>query len=263
MSDATTRLLVAAVVITTLSGSQFIGDTINIRYHVTQVGGLRPIELSDGSVITLNTDSAIETRSDATSLHVRVLRGEVLFAMQPNSQRHLVVSAGNLKIFDTATVFDVRLSDDGQVRVTVAEGLVRLSSGRLRRVPLEHNQQMIDDERDGHLELRKGLSTKSIERQLSWREGRLIFACERLSEVAREFNRYNLTKLEVDSSIEDEQIGGEFSATDVAGFVELMPHLDGAISWEQTRNALGVTTLKLHRAANTSHAIRPSEPCNP
>lgn len=122
MSEATTRLLVAAVAILTLSGSQLVGDTINISYVDTRVGELRSIGLSDGSTITLNTDSQIKTRTDGTSLHVEVLRGEVLFAMKPNSMRHLSVAAGDLDIFDTATIFDVRLSGDGQVRVTVQEG---------------------------------------------------------------------------------------------------------------------------------------------
>lgn len=263
MSDAAIRLLVAAVAITTLSGSQFVGDAINIGYVTTGVGDLRSINLPDGSVITLNTDSAIKTRSDGTSLHVDVVRGEVLFAMLPNPMRHLVVSARNLDIFDTATVFDVRLGDDGQVRVTVQEGAVRLSGRHQNQVPLEHNQQAIDDERSGLLELRKGLSAKSIEYQLSWREGLLVFGCERLSAVAREFNRYNLTKLEVDPRIEDEQIGGQFSATDVAGFVELMPRLDATIRSERTQNSHGVTVLKLYQVTDESHAARRFAPCNP
>jgi transmembrane sensor len=263
MSDATTRLLVATVAILTLSGSQFVGDAVNISYAATRIGELRTLELIDGSVITLNTDSAIKTRTDGASLHVEVLRGEVLFATQPNSMGHLSVSAGDLDIFDTATVFDVRLSGDGQVRVTVQEGEVRLSARRPGQLlPLEHNQQAIHDEQLGTLKLRKGLSSRSIEYQLSWREGRLIFGCERLSEVAREFNRYNLTKLEVDPRIENEQIGGNFSATNVAEFVELMPHLDASIRWERAQDARGAPVLRLYQAANPTRRAGWYAPCN-
>ena len=263
MSDATTRLLIATVAILTLSISLFACDTVNISYVTTRIGELRPIKLSDGSVITLNTDSGIKTRTDGTSLHVEVLRGEVLFAMQPNSKRHLSVSAGDLDISDTATVFDVRVSSDGQVLVTVQEGQVWLSAHRRGQLPLEHNQQAIRDEHLGILQLRRGLSSRSIEYQLSWREGRLIFGCERLSEVAREFNRYNLTKLEVDPRIENEEIGGNFSATDVTEFVGLMPHLDASIRWERTQDARGAPILRLYQAANSTLSTERYAPCNP
>jgi len=263
MSDATTGLLAAAVAILTLSGSQFVGDTVNISYVATQVGEIRTLKLSDGSVITLNTDSRIKTRTNGTSLHVEVLQGEVLFAMQPNSMRHLCVAAGDLDIFDTATVFDVRLSGDGQIRVTVQEGQVRVSSGRSGEFPLEHNQQAIRDESLGTLKLRKGLSSRSIEYQLSWREGRLIFGCQRLSDVAREFNRYNVTKLEIDPRIEDEQIGGDFSATDVAEFVDLMPHLDPSIHWERSQDARGTPILRLYQTPDAPRPSRPYTPCDP
>jgi transmembrane sensor len=261
MSEATRRLLFATLATTTVSASQFVGDTDNVTYVSTQIGERHSIKLGDGSQITLNTDSSIKSRTDGTSLQVEVLRGEVLFAMQPNAMRHLVVSAGGLNILDTATVFDVRLNSDGQVRVTVEEGEVRLSSGRLSQIPVEHNQQAIADEHGGLLKLRKGLSSKSIERQLAWREGRLTFVCEPLSEVAREFNRYNRTRLEVDPRIKDEQFGGDFSATDVVEFVELMPHLDASIHWERIEDARGAPTLRLYQAANATPTARHSAPC--
>ena len=263
MSDATTRLMIATVALTTLSGSQLVGDTINIGYLATRIGELRPLRFEDGSVITLNTDSAIKTRTDGTSLHVAVLRGEVLFSMQPSPARHLVVTAGDLEILDTATVFDVRLTGNGQVRVTVEEGEVKLSSGRIGQIPLEQNQQAIRDPQLGTLKLRKGLSTRSIEYQLSWREGRLTFGCERLSDVARELNRYNLTKLEVDPRIQDQQIGGNFSATDVAEFVEIIPHLDASIRWERTQDARGFPILRLYQAPDITHAVPRPKPCSP
>lgn len=260
--DESKRLLLAALALTMLSGSQFSGDTANIVYVETNVGELHSITLPDQSTITLNTDSRLKMHTDATVLHVEVLRGEVLFSMHPNPMRHLLVSAGDLEILDTATVFDVRLIDDEQVRVTVEEGEVRLSNGRLGQVPLKHNQQATANERNGLLELHKGLSSVTIERQLAWREGRLAFGCERLSEVAREFNRYNLTKLEVDPRVGDEQIGGDFSPTNVTGFVELMPHVDANIRWERRQTARGVTVLRLYQAPNPTHAPRHYPPCD-
>lgn len=254
--------LAVAGAIATLSGFQLVGDAATIEYVSSSVGEQRPVRLGDGSVITLNTDSVIKMNVDGTALHVEVLRGEVLFNMLPNPQRHLVVSARDLEIFDTATVFSVRLVDDGHIRVTVAEGEVRLSNGNLRQVPLAQNQQAVSDERAKRLELKKGLDSRMIERQLAWREGRLVFVCEPLSQVAEEFNRYNLTKLEVDPLVANVQVGGEFSATDVMGFVELMPRLDEGIRWEHAPpGQRGAEVLRLFRVPSTTFASRRYKPC--
>ena len=253
--------LAIAGAIATLSGFQLVGDAATIEYVSSRVGEQRPVRLSDGSVITLNTDSLIKMNVDGPALHVEVLRGEVLFNMLPNPQRHLVVSVKDLEIFDTATIFSVRLVDDGQIRVTVEEGEVRLSHGNLRQVPLAHNQQAVSDERAGRLELKKGLDPRAIERQLAWQEGRLIFVCEPLSQVAQEFNRYNLTKLEVDPLLANVQVGGEFSATDVMGFVDLMPRLDEGIRWEHASRGKGSATLRLYRIPGVTPASQHLKPC--
>ncbi len=254
--------LAVAGAIATLSGFQLVGDAATIEYVSSSIGEQRPVRLKDGSVITLNTDSVIKMNVDGPALHVEILRGEVLFNMLPNPLRHLVVSVRDLEILDTATVFSVRLVDSGQIRVTVAEGEVWLSNGNLRQVPLAHNQQAVSDEHAKRLELKKGLDTRAIERQLAWREGRLVFVCEPLSQVAQEFNRYNLTKLEVDPLIANVQVGGEFSATDVMGFVELMPRLDEGIRWEHAPpDENGAEVLRLFRVPSTTHVSRRYKPC--
>jgi len=253
--------LVIAGALATLSGFQLVGDAATTDYISSRVGEQRPVRLSDGSVITLNTDSLIKRNVDGAALHVEVLRGEVLFNMLPNPRRHLVVSARNLDIVDTSTIFAVRLVDDGKVRVTVEEGEVRLSNANLRQVLLAHNQQAVSDEQAGRLELKKGLDAQAIERQLAWREGRLVFVCEPLSQVAQEFNRYNLTKLEVDPLVANMQVGGEFSATDVKGFADLMPRLDEGIQWEQGLSEKGAEVLRIFRAPGARHVSRRNKPC--
>lgn len=254
-------VLALAGALATLSGFQLVGDAATIEYVSSRVGEQRPIRLSDGSVITLNTDSVIKMNVDGTALHVEVLRGEVLFNMLPNPRRHLVVSVSDLDIFDTATIFSVRLVDDSQIRVTVEEGEVRLSNANIRQVPLAHNQQAVSDRHANRLELKKGLDPRAIERQLAWREGRLVFVCESLSEVAQELNRYNLTKVEVDPLVAGVQVGGEFSARDVMGFVELMPRLDEGIRWEHAPSQNGAEVVRLYRVASTTHVSRRYKPC--
>jgi len=56
-------------------------------------------------------------------------------------------------------------------------------------------------------------------------------------------------------------LGGVFSATDVQGFVELMPRLDEGLRWEPARNREGEAVLRLYRGAVVARASRRSKPC--
>src|SRR5205085_148439 len=48
------------------------------------IGGLRRVDLPDGSVIQLNTDSAVEVRYEAAERRVRLTRGEAHFTVAKN-----------------------------------------------------------------------------------------------------------------------------------------------------------------------------------
>src|SRR3569833_555342 len=110
--------LVFAGALATLSGFHLAGDAATIDFISSRVGEQRPVQLGD-AVFTLNTDSLIKMNVDGAALRVEVLRGEVLFNMLPDPRRNLVVSARNLDIVDIATIFAVRLVDDGKAQVTV------------------------------------------------------------------------------------------------------------------------------------------------
>jgi FecR protein len=88
----------------------------------TGVGERRSISIGDvsGSSIVMNTASFIRLKKEGSLLHVEVLRGEVLFDMRPDPARQLRVSLGRLYVLDTATVFAVQITEEGEFRVTVS-----------------------------------------------------------------------------------------------------------------------------------------------
>lgn len=263
---ARTLAVLAAVAITTGSASLFVRDTPGIEYYATRVGERRPLPLRDGSVITLNTDTQLKIRRDGTILYVRILKGEVHFNMLPNPQRRLIVSVGDrLDVIDIATIFDIRLNDSGGARITVQEGQVELSAAQLADVQLRQNQQAAVDFGPGQLAIRtRAVSPAAIERQLSWLQGQLVFICEPLSNVAREFNRYNRTRIEITDSLTGEiQIGGIFSTTEPDIFAKDVMLMTPNLRLESIPGPDGTHVLRLHQASHSKQQSAPISNCAP
>jgi transmembrane sensor len=63
---------------------------------------------------------------------------------------------------------------------------------------------------------------EDIVRDLSWRNGMLIFNQQTLAEVAEQFNRYNARKIHVEGNARRIRIGGSFRADNVDVFVLLL-----------------------------------------
>lgn len=240
-------------------------DSSTSGYVVTRIGEQRTIELTDGSLIILNTDSVLKKRTLGSTLSIDLLRGEAFFAMRPKLHRQMVVSAGGLKISHTATLFAVQLSESGRVKVTVQEGEARLSGTRLGSLSLHQNQQALADIQATQVDIRKSVDAAEIARQLSWRDGLLIFRCTTLSDAASEFNRYNLTRIEVDTRLSDLPVVGSkaFSTTDPRKFVETVSSMNPGIQWDWARNAHGESILRLHQTEDIAPGALTPAPCGP
>ena len=92
----------------------------------TAVGQQRSVTLADESVVTLNTNSIIETRLAADVRSVYLRKGEVYFAVAHDQARPFYVHAGDALVRAVGTAFDVRVRDDARVEVIVAEGRVEV-----------------------------------------------------------------------------------------------------------------------------------------
>ena len=228
--------------------SLFVSDGSSVKYFETGVGELLPVELSDGSRISINTDSSVKMSSDGMTLYVQISRGEALFNLRPNPRRHLVVSVGGLDIADRGTVFGVRVIDGGSVRVTVEAGQVQLSAGRAVGAWVRQNQQAtVDYQGAGPRVSIQKVAPEDIQRQVSWVGGELVFRDERLAEAVGEINRYNLTQVEVmDRAVGEKRIGGSFSTTDPFAFAKSITTLYPGIRWACEQGARGVLVLRLY-----------------
>lgn len=189
----------------------------------TTVGAVAAIPLSDGSKVTLNTDSQIRVAVTLEERRVNLGRGEAFFEVAKDPSRPFVVVAGDCKVVAVGTKFSV-WREASEVRVAVTEGRVRVERDDrdAHQDPQEIGAGGIAHASDSGV-LVQSKPLKEVEEDLSWRRGFLFFHDVPLAQAVAEFNRYNPERIVIASpGIADIRIGGNFRSTNVAGFIRLL-----------------------------------------
>ena len=198
---------------------------------ITAVGELRRMELADGSVVQLNTDSAVEVIFTPGERSVRLIRGEAQFQVAKNPARPFVVRANGVSVRAVGTAFDVHLSSDA-VDILVTEGKVQVADSRreqsLLPAPPTGATPLLGAGQRARIPLSAAAGTPvitavarvEVERELAWREGRLEFRAEPLGDIVNEFNRYNRHQLVIaDPRLAQRRFGGTFPVSDYEALV--------------------------------------------
>lgn len=214
----------------------------------TAVGQQLNAKLADGSMVDLNTNTIIETKFQARRRDVELRKGEALFKVAHDKERPFYVHAGNTVVRAVGTEFNVRLRDNDEVEVTVAEGRVEVTSGNTSSTIVPSvAPKAAPVARETTLDVGQRLSTKAtmpietinpvrLNNVLAWREGAIVFDGERLSRAVEELNRYTDMRLVItDPAIGELRVGGRFSATDVDDFLRALARVLPV----QTRRAPG------------------------
>lgn len=217
---------------------------INLRAphqtFATAIGAFQKLDLPDGSVAQLNTDTSIEMVFTADERRVRIVRGEVFFAVAKDPSRPFVVTAGPVAVRAVGTAFNVR-HDATAVEVLVTEGRVRVDDavqGRSLLAPLDATEEpalLVAGERAVvavPASVSRGapalatvvkVTTPAVQRALAWQERRLEFDAVPLADVVREFNRYNHRQLVVpEAALAAKRFSGSFRADGYESLVRLL-----------------------------------------
>jgi transmembrane sensor len=198
------------------AGTWMYVDQFRWQRYETGVGGFSRVSLDDGSIIDLNTNSAISVRLGRTQREVRLERGEGRFDVAPDRDRPFVVSAADANVRALGTAFTVRLREAKQVDVLVSEGRVAIASETVSRSPPLYANEAATV-LPGRVSVTR-VEPQLLARRLAWTSGRIVLQGETLSEAIAEFNRYNKRQLAVDPSIATLRVGGNFDATDPESF---------------------------------------------
>ena len=195
----------------------------------TQHGQQTMQHLADGSILHLNTDTAVQVMFDESGRKVLVQTGQALFAVSHEDPRQFRVMAGDAEIVAVGTRFDVRLQAMSTI-VTVVEGQVDVrtratgdtATGRAMRVAAGYRVRI-----DGG-ELPAQSERVDTEAAVAWLQHKIAFESQPLGEVADEFNRYAAVQFVIkDADLRALRVSGVFNAYDTNSFAAFLESLDG------------------------------------
>ncbi len=149
------------------------------QLYATAPGETRLIALADGSTVTLAGGSRIAIEGEREA---RLEAGQALFTIRHQTANPFVLTAGEDRLVDAGTVFDVRLAGS-RVDLTVAEGAVIVN-------PKGQNLMVTAG---GRAVRQAGgrYSLASVDPQAvgEWSRGRISFESASLAEIAAELSR--------------------------------------------------------------------------
>lgn len=174
------------------------------------VGERRELQLTDGSQITLNTDSAIDVRFDSQQRRVHLRQGEILVqtARDPGDRPFLVTTeAGWMQALGTR--FTVR-EQAGSTRLVVLEGAVRVQPAEAGGA-----QQVINAGQRTTFSANQMAPPETANPAASaWTQGMLLADNLRLADFLVELARYRKGFVRCDPAIADLRISGAFPISD-------------------------------------------------
>ena len=171
---------IAACLVVALAPSLLLRWQADYR---TGAGETRDITLSDGSVVQLDSHSAIAVDIAGNHRDIRLLAGQAFFKVMPDKSKPFHVRTQTLQVTVTGTAFNVDAAPNPSVAVQQGSVNVDDQAGR----PLA---SLVPGER---LSFRAGtveLSSFAPSQAAPWRQGQLIADDLPISEVLAQLRRY-------------------------------------------------------------------------
>ncbi len=190
--------------------------------HETRVGELNTMMLSDGSRVTLNTDTRLRVRFTERDRIVLLDHGQAYFKVAKDQARPFEVSTRNGTVRALGTEFEV-YQQETQVLVTLVEGKVMVSETNGTDAPGENGARKVLQ--PGELiALKPGAPAEvrraSIEHSTAWMAGKLVFDDAPLEYAVAEANRYSRHKIAFgDDRLRTLRISGVFRTGEPEEFV--------------------------------------------
>jgi transmembrane sensor len=226
----------AAAIVVGVAVSAWMRMGGEMRTLATAVGQERSVTLADGSVVSLNTNTIVETnlRRNIREIHLR--QGEAHFQVAHDRSRPFLVYAGDAVVRAVGTQFEVRLRSDQHVDVLVNEGRVEVSSeaapepqssGQGARImPRSHVHTLAAGQQlsaTGNDYAVMPVSTHRLSSVLAWRDGAVVFDGETLSDAIAEIGRYTDARIIVnDPQVAAFRVGGRYRTGDVQAFFDAL-----------------------------------------
>lgn len=177
----------------------FIGLTIFFNFsskqsqsklYQTHIGEQASYTLTDGSRITLNTNSQLEVSFENNIRRLNLLSGEAYFRVAKDITRPFQVSISPGVVTALGTEFSIKVNKH-YASIVVTEGTVKVEERKTPSNLEPESKQLTVNDSVNFTSRGLGEITKNINDNLvSWKEKFLVFDSRPLEEVISELNRY-------------------------------------------------------------------------
>ena len=218
---------VAASVAIVLVVAGFVGFQLRAPVYQTSIGEIRSVTLTDGTRVTLNTDTRLRVLYRKNERRIQLERGEAEFDDTENPQRPFVVQVDDYQVRALGTIFDIN-SAPKQLDVTLIKGRVDVSralppNGK----PAPSPTVLLPGER---LVIRGNGQTRidhpSLEAISAWQRGQAVFNDVPLVDAIAKINRYGGTPIRIeDPGLDQMRVSGVFPIHDPEEFARAVSSL--------------------------------------
>lgn len=217
-------------------------------------GEQRTLQLRDGSVVHLNTDSRIKVRYSRAERLIELQKGQVMFQVSHDATRPFRVRAGDAAVVAVGTQFEVYRKSPDELTVTVVEGrvdVVRSAFTARNTAATRNDTRGLMSGQTVRLTAGERIQVSSSQTQLralpvdlrvatAWVQREIVFNQQPLSVVAAEFDRYSSVPIIIeDPTLRELRVSGIFKAYDTDSFVGFLQQFDG-VRVEQDATAVRV-----------------------
>lgn len=200
--------IVAVVSLALLVGDRYLPLDYWLADQRTATGEQRTVRLVDGTLLNLNTHSAVDVRFDARQRLIVLQEGEIMVETGHGDARPFIVETREGSMRALGTRFLVKREDEG-TRLSVLQSAV---AAHPQSYPEEQilraGQQVLirNDRLDAIAALTPGAD--------AWTRGMLVVDNARLEDLVHELGRYRRGHLGVASEVADLRITGSFPLHD-------------------------------------------------
>ena len=176
---------IAAALVAAIAIPMFALKGAPVTVYETHKGQRQTIALADGSTLQLNTDTRVSVQLSAHARTMVLDRGEMALKVTHDANRPLTLTAGDAKITDLGTEFNVR-RDDGSVAVAVREGEVALNDTGASTTTLRAGDSAVHEAGTAGAAVSHG----DPDQAFAWQTAHAIYHDQPLSAVVKDLNRY-------------------------------------------------------------------------
>lgn len=171
--------------------------------------------LFDGSVVTLDSNTALSVDLIPQKRNLTLSQGQAFFDVSHDSSRPFVVSTPYGSVTAVGTAFSVDVYN-GQLHVVVTEGRVAIAETDQPLAMVDAGHKAVLQNNAVNVE-----AASDSEQALNWRSGKLSFQGETLAEVIHTVERYHNISINIeDQRLAQLKFGGNFDADNIQGLLE-------------------------------------------